>query len=108
MGLSRSGRARRRQSLGKFGGAKPVCASHGRKASQLPEPEFAVAQQPELIASAILAERIEVAASIVVEQEDVLAVVPPLRNVVRYAHRHHASLSRHRFVGRILAYRLRA
>jgi len=36
MGLSRSGRARRRQSLGKFGGAKPVCASHGRKASQLP------------------------------------------------------------------------
>jgi hypothetical protein len=34
-------------------------------------------------------------AAVAVVDEDFLAVVPPLRDVVRRAHRHHASTARH-------------
>jgi len=62
----------------------------------------AVAQNAEPIAVAVLAEQGEIALSIVVEQEDVLAVVAPLGDVVRDANRDHARLSRHRSIRVIL------
>jgi len=54
-----------------------------------------VAQQRQSAALRPAAEGLHVESTVVVEQENVLAVVAPLSNVMRYAHRHHARLSRH-------------
>jgi hypothetical protein len=56
----------------------------------------AVAQQRDLLPLAVLAQRLNVAPAIQIGIKNGLAVIaPPLRNVVRHAHRHHASESSH-------------
>jgi hypothetical protein len=45
----------------------------------------------------LLGEQIHIEAAVAVVDEDFLAVVPPLRDVVRRAHRHHASTAWHGF-----------
>ena len=51
----------------------------------------AIAQQPYALARALLVEQTAVGEPIVVVEESGLAVVPPLCEVVRYAHRRHPS-----------------
>ncbi len=55
----------------------------------------AVAQDRQAELLALLAQRLDVEATVVVGEEDVLAVVAPLSGVMRNALRHHARLSRH-------------
>jgi hypothetical protein len=53
----------------------------------------AVAQQRDLLPLAVLAQRLNVAPAIQIGIKNGLAVIAPLGNVVRHAHRHHASQS---------------
>ena len=52
-----------------------------------------VAQDSQTVASALVGQQGQVEAAIAVVEEGFLAVVPPLRNVVRCADRNHASMA---------------
>ena len=49
----------------------------------------AVAKQRDAVALRAFAESFEIETPVVVEQEDVLAIVAPLRDVMRHTRRHH-------------------
>jgi hypothetical protein len=55
----------------------------------------AIAEDREVEKLALLAEGLQIEATVVVAEEDVLAVVAPLRGVTRNGLRNHARLSRH-------------
>ncbi len=54
-----------------------------------------VAEQANAPLPGVIGEQLEVAHAIDVGAEHVLAVIAPLSNVVRYAHRHHTRQTRH-------------
>jgi hypothetical protein len=55
----------------------------------------AIAQDSQAVAPAFTSQQGQVEAAIAVVEEGFLAVVSPLRNVVRRAHRNHASMAWH-------------
>jgi hypothetical protein len=55
----------------------------------------AITQDAPPMTLGLLAEQRQVKASLDVAEEDLLAAVPPLRDVLRYAHRDHACGARH-------------
>ncbi len=48
-----------------------------------------IAEQRDAVAPRTFAQSFEIEAPVVIEQEDILAVVAPLRDVMRHARRHH-------------------
>ena len=55
----------------------------------------AVAKQRDAVALRAFAESFEIETPVVVEQEDVLAIVAPLRDVMRHTRRHHPGHTGH-------------
>ena len=55
----------------------------------------AIAQNAKSMTGGLFGEQRQIAASLAVGKENLLAVIPPLRDVVRCADRHHASDTRH-------------
>jgi hypothetical protein len=61
----------------------------------------AVAQHRQTVQLTLLAESFEIESPVFVLQEDILAIIAPLGDVVRYADCNHAGHARHRIVARL-------